>query len=365
MTVTAVIPFDTLQMPAHLAAAFGTDENILERQTTPALTFRGKTWRMRIGGEETVLTRVDENGESMPMQTVQVVVLNLNQKRSRVFYQGGFVEGKNSSPVCWSTDGAAPDTDVSAPCAKTCASCPNSVKGSKITESGHEVMACAPVKRLAVVPIVRLDMEPLLLKVPQTSIWDKNNPEADARGCYAWDQYTDFLRQRGVKHTAAVVTRIRFDPNVAYPKLLFSAGRWLTAEETAMVVPLVNTEAVQKLLVGKISEGGDVAEVATEAPAAPAAGAAPVAPVAPPPVVAGPVVTPSGWDDDPIPAATPVVAPKPVAPAAPKPTPPKTRAAAPKPAPVAPVAPAAPAAIPGGTGGATANLAALAAAWDD
>jgi hypothetical protein len=307
-----------------------------------------------LGGDETVLTKKDqETGESMPMQTVQVVVLNLNQKRSRVFYTGGFVEGKNASPSCWSTNGEAPDSDVGTPCAKTCASCPNSVKGSKITEAGHEVTACSPVKRLAVLPINRLDMEPLLLKVPQTSIWDKNNPEAEARGCYAWDQYADYLRQRGVKHTAAILTRIRFDPNVAYPKLLFSAVRWLDAEETAMVVPLVNTEAVQKLLAGKISEGGEVAEAATETAAPEQAPVAPTPPPPPPPP-AGPVVSPGGWDDDDAPA---VAQPRPVAPPppAPKPTPPKPRAAKP----VAPPPPDAP------VSEATTDIAKLAAQWDD
>lgn len=346
MTTTAMTLFSNpAAMPAHVASAFGEIENIVARETTPALTFRGKTWRLRINGEEQIVNRIVD-GEAMPAQTVQVVVLNLNPKRSRLFYEGVYTEGSTASPRCWSSNGDTPDADCHAPCAKTCASCPNSVKGSKITPNGKEVSACGSVKRLVVVPIGALDMEPLLLKVPQTSMWDKNNAEAEAKGYFAWDQYADFLRQRGVKHTAAVVTRIRFDPNVAYPKLLFTAARWLDDAETAQVVPLVTSEAVTRLLSGKITEHAaaeeDIATLA--APAPKPAQAIPAAPAE------------ELWDDeDAPPAAVTAPAPAPVAPA-PKPAPAKK--AAPKPAPVIPAAP------PAAAGSVTNDLNALASAWD-
>lgn len=338
---TALTIFDQAPLPAHIAAAFSENENILERMSTNALTFRGKTWRMRLGGEETVLTK-QLDGESVPVPAVQVIVLNLNQKRSRVMYGGAFEEGKNASPVCWSSDGEAPDTDVKTPFAKTCAACPNSVKGSKVTANNKETTACSPVKRVAVIPAAKLDMAPMLLKIPQTSIWDKNNPTAEAEGYYAWDQYVDFLRQRNVKHTAAVVTKIKFDANVAYPKLLFSAVRWLEAAEIDAVRPLVDSEDVKKLITGKISEGDAEHPVQTAAPTpidndddgfstavapAPSPAPAPAAkPAAKPPKAAAPKLTP-------VPAAAPSAAPAPVA------------------------------AVPAGTS--NAELASLAAAWDD
>lgn len=349
MSSTAMTLFQGPQanMPAHLADAFGND-NIVPRESTPALTFRGKTWRLRIEGEEQVLTRTVD-GEQFPAPTVQVVVLNMNPKRSRAFYAGGFVEGKNASPTCWASNGDVPDAEVSAPIAKTCASCPNAVKGSKITDNGKETTACGTVKRLAVVPIGALDMTPLLLKVPQTSMWDKNNAEAEAKGYYAWDQYTDFLRQRGVNHTAAVVTRIRFDPNVAYPKLLFTAARWLEPNEVAAVAPITNSDNVLKLLSGKIVENlatDDAAPEATPAPV-PAKAAAPA-----PAPKSEPAKAADAWDDD-APAEAP--APKAAAPA-PKATP-APKKVPPKPAVTTPAA--APAGAP------VTDLAALAAAWDD
>ena len=80
-TNTAVTLFNSqAQMPAHLAAFEGHD-NVLPRDTTPALTFRGKTWRLRQGGEEIVLTRKNADGEMEPAPVVKVVVLNFNPKR--------------------------------------------------------------------------------------------------------------------------------------------------------------------------------------------------------------------------------------------------------------------------------------------
>ena len=333
---TALMPLNggAAQLPAHLAA-FGDKENVVARETTPALTFRGKTWRLRQGGEELVLTRKGEDGDDVPVQSVQVVVLNFNPKRSRAFYANPFEEGKNQSPSCWSADGDRPDADVKTPCAATCAACPNSAKGSKVTPNGKDTTACSVVKRAAVVPLGKLDMEPLLLKIPQTSIWDKNNTEAEAKNFYAWDQYVDYLRARGVKHTAAVVTKVKFDPNVAYPKLLFTAVRWLEANEVPAVLPQVDSDAVKALLTGKIDEGGEVVEGAALAPAA--------QPAAPP---AG------GDDDDDAPVQFAQPASKPVAPPVAKPA-----AAKPK-------ATAKPTAAPAVVTAPNSDLAALAAAWD-
>lgn len=346
-------------LPAHLAVLDGHD-NIVARDTTPALSFKGKTWRLRIGGEETVLTRMNADNESEPTPIVKVVVLNINPARSRTFYAGAYEEGKNKSPDCWSSDGTRPDKEVTSPVAATCASCPNAVKGSRITENNKESTACTALKRIAVVPIARLDMEPLLLKIPQTSIWDKNNAENEAKGYFAWDQYVDFLRSRGLKHTAGVVTKIKFDVNVAYPKLLFTAERWLTPEELAVVAPIIESESVKKLLVGKLTE-----ELVSSAPVAHATddeddgfGAAP----APAPAVKA----------KPAAAAKTKPAPVPEQPAASADEDDGFGSATTAPAATAAPAKAKPKAVPENvvapvptTSAAAADISALAAAWDD
>jgi hypothetical protein len=122
------------------------------------------------------------------------------------------------------------------------------VKGSKITPAGKETTACSVFKRLVIVPLTNLESTAMLLRLAQTSMWDKNNDENEAKGYYAWDQYLDMLRARGATHTGLVATKVRFDSRVAYPKLLFAASRWLEDEEIADVKPRFEAEDVLKLL---------------------------------------------------------------------------------------------------------------------
>ena len=248
MTTQIVSFYQSKNIPAHIQQAIEEGvENIAPKLNVPQLSFRGKVWRTVIDGEETPLM----NAEDEPVSTVHVVVLDHNKARSRSYYEGAYEEGKAQAPACWSSDGDYPDASVKQPQAKSCASCPQSVKGSKITPQGKEVTACSVFKRIAIVPLSNLGTEhtvPLLLRLAQTSMWDKNNEENEAKGYYAWDQYLDELRKRGATHTGYVATKVRFDSRVAYPKLLFAASRWLVDEELATVKPLFKDAAVQALL---------------------------------------------------------------------------------------------------------------------
>lgn len=242
-----IVPFEqgkVAAVPAHLAKFFDANENIEERINIPQLSFRGKVWRIVINGEEKPLL----NKEGDPVQVVHVVVLDHNKARSRAFYEGAYEEGKAQAPACWSTDGEVPDAGVPHPIAKSCQACPNSKKGSKITPNGKEATLCGVFKRVALVPLSDIESEPLLLRLAQTSMWDKNNEENEAKGWYAWDQFIDMLRKHGAKHTAAVAVKIKFDHRQSYPKLLFAASRWLADEEMEIVGPLLQDERVGKLL---------------------------------------------------------------------------------------------------------------------
>jgi len=245
---TQIVPFgESKQLPAHIAKFVEGESNIAPRISVPQLSFRGKVWRTVIDGVEKNLMNKDDE----PVSTVHVVVLDHNKARSRSFYEGAYEEGKAQAPACWSSDGDTPDASVKEPCAESCAKCPNSVKGSKITPNGKETTACSVFKRIAIIPLSDLGEEhvpPLLLRLAQTSMWDKNNEENEAKGYYAWDQYLDMLRSRGATHTGVVATKIRFDSRVAYPKLLFAASRWLADEELEMVKPLFKDERVGALL---------------------------------------------------------------------------------------------------------------------
>jgi hypothetical protein len=254
---TKLTLFNSPQLPSYLADAFSDEEtNLVVAESIPTLTFRGKQFRIRIGGEEHLLQRTVD-GELYPVPSIKVIVLDVNPNRSRTFFEGAYVSGENRAPDCWSNDGKEPDPTVAQPQAKTCAACPKSVKGSRITDNGKEVSACTTNRKLAVIPWNKLDMEPLLLKVPQTSMWDKDNKENEAQGFFAWDQYVAFLRGRGVPHTAAVVTQIKFD-NTEYPKLLFSAHSWVEGTDMATVKELVHSQAVADIInKSDVAKNGD------------------------------------------------------------------------------------------------------------
>jgi hypothetical protein len=281
MSANAVIPFEQAPMPAHIAAAFGGESNIPQKASVPSLTFRGKVWRIVLDGEDTVVTRQTDDGPE-PVSTVNVVILNFNPKRSRSFYEGAYEEGKNQAPRCWSTDGIQPDKGVTDPISASCATCPNAVKGSKITDNGKAVTACSMFQRLAVIPSTQLDFPPLLLRLAQTSLWDKDNAANEAQGWYAWAQFVDFLRARGVENTAAIAVKIKFDPRVAYPKLLFKADRFLDAAEIEKTKLLWKSVEVTSLLDGSLFEGAVLEEGNTHSAPPPAAAAPSVAPPTPP-----------------------------------------------------------------------------------
>ena len=279
-----------------------------------------------------------------------------------MFYEGQYVAGENKAPTCSSLDGKTPDKDIATPVAKACASCPNAVKGSKVTPAGKATTACGMTKRIAIVPVSQPQSDPYLMRLAPTSIRDKDNKEGEAAGWYAWDQYTAMLASKGCTNTAQVVTKMKFDHRAEYPKVLFSASRWLTPEEWAIMQVKWKDPAVKALLEGK--SGGVLVE---------------------------PDAAPEGVEDEGMvlaPAAAPVAA-APAAAAAPARAPraPRAAAAAAAPAPaaaapaavvedddeafnIAPAAAAAPAAAPAQTvpvAPATANagLSGLLAGWDD
>lgn len=252
MSTTQVVPFlggSQVAMPAHIAAGFGEeDNNIVDKLSIPQLRFKGKQWSVTMDGEQQVLTRKGEDGDE-PVPVVKLIILDMNPHRSRAYYAGAYDPEKNSPPTCASVNSIHPDADVAEPQATACANCPMAAKGSKITDTNAAGVACSSFRRLAVTFAGRPTIGPLLLRLPQTSLYDKDNKEQEAKGWYAYDQYLDFLRARGVKNTAAIVTAVKFDPSVdvSYPKLLFSAKEWISAEDLA-VVKQVKAEKAEDLM---------------------------------------------------------------------------------------------------------------------
>lgn len=253
----ALTIFDSPQLavPDHLRETFGDEKNIAERTTVPSLSYEGKVWTISANGERTKLMKRDADGDEIPMAVMRVAVLDYAKRRGRAYYEGTYDPGKPGAPLCWSEDGVKPHPSVPEPKCGTCDGCPLAVKGSKVTDSGKAVTACSQHRMVVVAPIGKLDM-PLRMKLAITSDWDKNSPELEKEGWFAFNNYTDFLRTKGINHTATVVTKMRFDPNVAYPKVMFSPDRWLTEAEAATVKPLLKSEQVTSLLAGTYTPAG-------------------------------------------------------------------------------------------------------------
>jgi len=220
-------------MPAHIAAAFGsaaTNEDLSAGVSGgyPILSYRGKTWALVVGGERNVIN--NEDGD--PRASLELIIVKSNPHISKVYYPDGYVEGSSDKPACYSNDGVAPGLDAEDRQAVKCALCPHNQWGSRITENGARGKACSDVRRLAVAAAGDIET-PMLLRVPAASLKELAT-------------YAQTLQKRSTPYQA-VVTKVSFDPEAAYPKMQFQAKRWLTAEEAAAVIAQVDSDIVGQI----------------------------------------------------------------------------------------------------------------------
>lgn len=189
------------------------------------MSYKGKVWKVRHRGEETVLMRDDGDG---PRGSIDVVVVRAAPNLSKIWYEKGYEEGSAAPPDCWSSNGMNPDPSAPNKQSATCATCPRNMRGSRMTPSGKPGKECSDSKRLAIVPLDDIDNEihdgPMLLRVPAASLSEMK-------------KFSDAMRQRGFQYFAFGM-RISFDPNEAYPKFQFKAVRPLTDDEAKRVIAM-------------------------------------------------------------------------------------------------------------------------------
>lgn len=202
-------------LPAHL-------RNAEMDETTKALmggggnskriSIEGGVWRMMVNGKE-----VAQNED----RAMNVVVVAAAPKVSRIFYAGTYKKGVVSAPDCWSPDGEVPDSKSKAPQSKSCATCPQNVKGS----GQGDTRACRFQQRLAVVLENDIGGDIYQLALPSTSIFG-----AGENGKWPLQTYAKMVASKGVPITS-VVTEMRFDTNSSTPKLTFKPVRYLETDE--------------------------------------------------------------------------------------------------------------------------------------
>ena len=235
-------------LPAHLATAAQSREAAKEfsggvQSGFPVLGYRGKTWRVKQGGEEQVYA--DDEGDAI--QSMNLVLVRSNENLSKTYYKGKYSEGDNSKPNCWSASGHTPDPNVPNPVASKCQGCPMNVWGSRVSDEGKKQKACADVRRMAVIMEHELediaagdklaeDADIFLLRVPGGSL----NPLKD----YVEKR----LLPKGGLLPFMIVTRIGFDNEAAYPRFTFKASRFLDEDEFGTVEELRESDIVKRII---------------------------------------------------------------------------------------------------------------------
>jgi hypothetical protein len=301
--VSNIVPAN-IKVPAHLAARVGKPSALAQAMAGgitggsdfPRISIKGARFRIVEDGTETVINQT----------SLDVVVVGANPRLSKTWYAKEWnKDAEPSAPDCYSLDGVGPNPESTSPQSDLCASCKWNAWGSKVAPNGQQLKACSDKKRLAVVaaddatgPVYLLEVTPAALK--------------------GLNAYQKELSVRGIA-PEIVRTRISFDTDASFPKLIFCFGGFL--DEAAM-------EAIDSL-----SGSDQVAEITGEKAQAVPVQPAPVeAPRrAPLKTVAAPAPAPVEEEEAPAPAPA---APKrgfgaaKAAPAAPAPAP----AAAPKPA---------------------------------
>jgi hypothetical protein len=219
-----------IQVPAHVAARIGKPSALSQSlsgglgagESVPRISIKGSRFRIVEDGTETVLEQT----------TLDTVIVGANPRLSKNYYAKAWdADAEPSGPDCFSMDGVHPDPSVAKPENNLCASCPKNAWGSKIGPQGQQLKDCADQKRLAVVSA----------DDPQGAVYLLQVTPAALKGL---KQFQKELERRGIP-PETVKTRITFDTNASFPKLVFKFGGFLDADTQAIVDPLFDSPEVR------------------------------------------------------------------------------------------------------------------------
>jgi len=171
---------------------------------TKRISLRGGVFRKIVGGKE--VSTADSS-------VMNIIIIKMAHTPSRVYYKDSYEEGKRVSPICWSNDSNKPDVEVRKPQAKSCHTCPNSVRGSGFGGVGT---SCRISWRVAIVLANDPEGDILELVLPSNSCFGK-----EEKGKWPFKTYIQMLANNNVS-AGRIVTQMQFDPNSAKPRALFS-----------------------------------------------------------------------------------------------------------------------------------------------
>jgi hypothetical protein len=254
--MSALIPFESAKLPAHLSGidikAFNSDLTAHAGAGFPVISIKGKVFAIVRDGERVVLPNPKD--PDSPATSIEVILVKANKDKSKVYYSEKYdpnSSDKAKKPNCYSTDGRLPAADAEHKQSTSCATCKWNAWGSAVNDKGVATKgkACQDSVRLAVVPGGVLN-DPMLIRVPPASIT-------------ALGEYGQMLAKRGVAYNM-VVTKISFDQEAESPKLMFKPMGFLSAEDYAEV-----KETLESPIVEQIVGAAGLFDSAAEEPPAP------------------------------------------------------------------------------------------------
>jgi hypothetical protein len=193
-----------------LAVAGGLDEDTLavaggaRQGGSKRISIKGGVFRKYSGGKE--IGAIED-------RHMNVIIVKMAHKASRMFYDKGYKEGEKVSPACWSADSEKPDAEVKTPVASSCLNCPMSAKGSGDNGVGTK---CKLSWRTAVVLPNDPAGDVMQLVLPATSAFGKED-----NGKFPFRPYIQHLASHNVS-AGRVITKMAFDTKAPTPKVLFS-----------------------------------------------------------------------------------------------------------------------------------------------
>ena len=231
-----------------LATVGGLDEDTLavaggNRQGNKRLSIKGSVFRKYAGGKE--FGAIED-------RFMNVIIVKMAHKASRMYYDKGYREGEKVSPACWSSDSEIPDADVKTPVASSCNSCPNSAKGSGDNGIGAK---CKLSWRTAVVLPNDPAGDVMQLVLPATSAFGKED-----NGRWPFRPYIQHLASHNVS-AGRVVTKMAFDTKSPTPKVLFAPVGAVPDADLEIIARQAKSpaaEAAIKLNVFQSDSTGDV-----------------------------------------------------------------------------------------------------------
>jgi hypothetical protein len=179
--------------------------------STKRITLRGRVFRLVDGGKE-----IAKNTDAF----MDVVIVNGSRTVQKTWYAGEYNPDETSVPDCWSSDGERPDADVADPQSARCKECPQAIKGS----AGTGRAACRYSMRLAVVLRNNVGGDIYQLILPQKSLFGQGDVDH-----MPFLQYAKYVAQSGY-NLNMLATRLTFDTDSDFPKLVFSNAEFLDSD---------------------------------------------------------------------------------------------------------------------------------------